>query len=119
MVNNVKDNKQTRSLSVKSAIFLCVVVAVYSMSGFFTKLASSYDFLTFPYIACLLGVVVVLGLYAVLWQTALKRIPLSQAYPFRSLSVVFGLGIAYFAFHENVTWKVKRSCHMLIRYLFI
>ena len=84
---------------------ICIAVAVYSASGFFTKLASAYDFLSFPYIACLSGVVVVLGLYAVLWQTALKRIALSQAYPFRSLSVVFGLGIAYFAFHENVTWQ--------------
>ena len=91
-------------LSVKNILFLNFAVAVYSASGFFSKLASRHDFLSFPYLLCLGGVVLVLGIYAILWQIALKKVPLNKAYLFRSLGLVYGLAIAYFAFHESVTW---------------
>lgn len=97
----MESNKQV--VSVPQALFLCLAVGVYSMSGLFTKLAAGYAILSTPYFLCLAGVVSVLGLYAVLWQVALKRVPLSLAYPFRSLGVVYGLAIAGFVFHEEVT----------------
>ena len=92
------------TLSVRNILFLCFAVAVYSASGLFTKMASRYDFLSFPYLLCLGGLVFVLGIYAVLWQIALKRVPLSQAYLFRSLGVGYGLAIASFVFHESISW---------------
>ena len=88
---------------MKTKILLCFIVAIYSFSGFFSKLAAGYAFLGVPYFLCLAGVLAVLALYAVLWQIALKRVPLSMAYPFRSLGVVYGLAIASFVFHEEVT----------------
>ena len=91
------------TLSVRNILFLCFAVAVYSASGFFSKMASRYDFLSFSYLLCLGGVVLVLGTYAILWQIALKRVPLNKAYLFRSLGVVYGLAIAFFAFKESIT----------------
>ncbi len=96
-------HRNTKVLLPLDALFLCLAVGVYSMSGLFTKLAAGYAILSTPYFLCLAGVVTVLGLYAVLWQVALKRVPLSLAYPFRSLGVVYGLAIAGFVFHEEVT----------------
>lgn len=90
---------------VTNIVYPVAAVAVYSLSGFFTKLASRYDFLTLPYDACLVGALIVLGIYAVLWQIILKLMPLSVAYPFRSLGVVYGLAIAGFAFSEPITWQ--------------
>ena len=92
------------TLSVRNILFLCFAVAVYSASGFFSKMASRYDFLSLPYLLCLGGVVLGLGAYAILWQMALKKVPLNKAYLFRSLGVVYGLAIAYFIFHESITW---------------
>ena len=92
-------------LTIRNALFLTFSVSVYSSAAFFSKLASGCDFLSLPYICCLAGVVIVLGIYAVLWQMALKCVPLNQAYLFRSLGVVFGLAIAYFAFHESISWQ--------------
>lgn len=89
--------------SARQVILLCFVMAVYSLSGFFTKLASWQEFLSLPYCACLAGVLVVLGIYAVLWQMVLKRMQLNKAYPFRSLCVVYGLAIAGLFFHETIT----------------
>ena len=105
---------QSGRLSIGNALSLSMAVAVYSMSGIFTKLASCYEFVSLPYIACLLGVVFVLGIYAVLWQIILKRVSLSQAYPFRSLGIIYSLGIACFAFHEDVTVQnVLGACIVL------
>ncbi len=100
-----KSYKMTGRLTIRNVLFLTFAVAVYSSSGFFSKLASGYDFLSLPYISCLGGVIIVLGIYAVLWQMALKRVPLNQAYLFRSLGVVFGLAIAYLVFHESISWQ--------------
>lgn len=97
------DNNKQHPISIANSLFLCAVVAVYSLSGLFTKKASLYDFLSIPYLSCLFGLFFVFGLYAVLWQMVLKRIPLSRAYLFRSLTVVYGLGLAYFVFHEDIT----------------
>ena len=97
--------KNESGLSILNALFLTLSIAVYSSADFFSKLASGYDFLSLPYICCLGGVIIVLGIYAVLWQMALKRVPLNQAYLFRSLGVVFGLAIAHLAFHESISWQ--------------
>lgn len=95
--------KRSQKLTIGHAGFIAFAVAVYSISSIFTKTASTCIFLSLHYIACLFGVVAVLGIYAVLWQIILKRVPLSQAYPFRSLGVVYGLVIAGFVFGEEVT----------------
>lgn len=97
-------SKSRKNISIGNALFLCAVVAVYSMSGLFTKQASNCDFLSFPYLGCLFGVVLILAVYAVLWQIALKHVPLSQAYLFRSLGIIYGLALAAFVFKETITW---------------
>ena len=97
--------KAAGRLTIRNALFLTLAVVIYSLAGFFSKLASGYAFLSLPYICCLGGVIIVLGIYAVLWQMALKRVPLNQAYLFRSLGVVFGLAIAHLAFHESLSWQ--------------
>lgn len=103
-----------RKQTISTMLFLCFAVAIYSLSGIFTKMASGYSFLSFPYFAFLIGAIVVLGLYAVLWQMALKRVPLNQAYPYRSLSIVYGLSIAYFIFHEEISWQNLSGCVIVI-----
>lgn len=107
-------NQPNKPLSPGYTLFLFFAVAVYSLSGFFTKLASEYDFLSFPYLCCLFGVIVVLGIYAVLWQIVLKKVQLSQAYLFRSLGVIYGLAIAYFAFGETVTLQNIIGCVLVM-----
>lgn len=99
------NNSPTNNLTIRIALFVAFSVAVYSSSGFFTKLASQCDFLDKTYILCLCGVCVVLGIYAVLWQMVLKRVNLNQAYLFRSLGVIYGLCIAYYGFHESILWQ--------------
>ena len=100
--------------SLASGLFLCFAVAIYSTSGIFSKLASGCDFLSLSYLVCLGGVIFVLGIYAVLWQIALKRVPLNQAYLFRSLGLVYGLCIAHFFFNEKITIQNIAGCSLVL-----
>lgn len=105
------NNKQ---ITIASGFILCFAVAIYSTSGIFSKLASGYEFLSFPYLICLGGIVSVLGVYAILWQLALKRVPLNQAYLFRSLGLVYGLCIAHFIFNERMTVQNIAGCCLVL-----
>lgn len=103
-----------KSRSLGSGLFLCFSVAIYSTSGIFSKLASGYEFLSLSYLVCLGSVVSVLGIYAVLWQIALKMVPLNQAYLFRSLGLVYGLCIAHFFFNEKITFQNLAGCCLVL-----
>lgn len=103
----------------KNTLFLCFVVALYSCSGLFTKLASNCGFLSFSYIFYLCVTVAILGLYAVLWQVVLKRVPLSTAYMFRSFGLVYSLIIAHFVFDEIILLQNIIGCGFVITGLII
>ncbi len=103
-----------KSLPISYALFLCASVAVYSLSGLFVKLASGYGFMSMPYLLCLFGAVFVLGLYAIMWQMALKRVKLSLAYMFRSLGAIYSLLIAYFVFNEQITVCNMLGCALVV-----
>lgn len=95
-------------------LFLCSAVAIYSMSSFFTKLASGFPFMSVQYITCLCGAIMVLGIYAVLWQSALKRVSLNRAYLFRSTGLVYSLIIANCVFGEAISFtNILGSCLIL------
>ena len=78
---------------------------IYSTSGVFLKLAANEEFLSWMYLALFALVIVVLGVYAILWQMILKTIPLSQAFLFKSMTVVFSLVYACLIFSETLSWK--------------
>ena len=82
-------------------IALIGAIFIYTTSGVFSKLASQQDFASLLYLAFLCGSVAVLGIYAVLWQQIIKRMPVGDAYLFKGTGVIFGL--AHFVFGEAIT----------------
>ncbi len=101
-------------VTIGTILFLAFAVAIYSFSGILSKLASQQDFLSFLYICYFAGIIVVLGIYAILWQIALKKVDLSQAFLFRSLGIVYGLLIAYFIFHEHISTQNIIGCALVM-----
>lgn len=92
-----------KGLSISSVFLLITAFAVYSSTGIFSKLASMQDFMSMGYCFFFSVVILILAIYAVLWQIILKSIPLSQAFLFKSSTVLFGLLIASCLFDEHVT----------------
>lgn len=76
---------------------------VYACTSIFTKLASAEEMFSLPYLMYLMGAVCIMGLYAILWQQVLARIPLSQAYMFKGTSLIFVLLFSAFIFNETIT----------------
>lgn len=86
-------------------IVLIGINMLYACVSLFTKYASQQEFMSWNYMLGLIGAVMVMGVYAVLWQQVLKRIELSMAYMFKGTSLVFVMLLAYVFFGEQITWN--------------
>lgn len=91
-----------------SKIIQCVsligIFLLYSLTGIFTKAASEYVFMSWPYLLWIGGTICILGVYAILWQQIISRIPVSEAYMFKGTSLVFVLILSHLIFGEAITW---------------
>lgn len=93
--------KQRKKLFV--LLILHIMLMFYSMSGIASKLAAGEKFLS-PKFILYYGVIIgLLGVYAIVWQQIIKRIPLTTAYANRAVTIVWGIIWGALFFHENVT----------------
>ena len=91
--------------SLKDILFLQAVFFIYSLSWIFTKLASTRladrDYLPF---ILLFGIsIMILGLYAILWQQVIKKTELSIAYANKAVTLLFSLIWGVLIFKEVIT----------------
>ena len=89
--------------SFKTYLALIGVNCVYACTSIFTKMASRQEMLSWPYLLWMAGAVGVMGVYALLWQQVIKRMPLSTAYMFKGTGLIFGLLIAWAILGECIT----------------
>ncbi|MDD7451840.1 MAG: EamA family transporter [Treponema sp.] len=78
---------------------------IYSFSGIFSKIASTQEFLSLKYIFCFGAIIMILGIYAVLWQQILKKIELSVAMSNKPLVLILGTVWAVLFFNEEISTK--------------
>ena len=78
---------------------------IYACTYVCMKKASGYEFLSSPYVLWTIGAVVIMGIYALLWQQILARTPLSTAYMFKGTSLIFVLLLSALLFGEGITTK--------------
>lgn len=91
------------SKNIKNLFILHLLMMVYSLSGIFSKKAAASTFLSFEFCIWYFLIFLLLGLYAVVWQQILKRIPLTKAYANRAIAVVWGIIWGLIFFKESVT----------------
>jgi len=83
-------------------ILLYTGFVVYSFASVLAKYAaaqSNWGVMA----AYLIGEIVVLGIYAIMWQQALKKFPLVIAMSNKGMTVVFSLIWSVLLFHEEIT----------------
>ena len=76
---------------------------IYACESIFTKLASTQEPMSLPWIACIGGAVAVLGVYAIIWQQIIKRVPVSDAYMFKGSSLIFVMLFSVIFFGDSIT----------------
>ena len=90
-------------LKYKTYFALIGVNLIYSCTSICTKMASRQEIFSCPYLLWIAGAVGVMGLYALLWQQVIARMPLSTAYMFKGTSLIFVLLISALLFGEAIT----------------
>lgn len=101
----------------KNMLMLQVVFLIYSFTSLAQKLTSSYlpkgaataeEFFKqlFQVKLILSGglVVLLLGIYAILWQQVIKKFELSVAYANKAVTLLWALIWGIVLFHEELTW---------------
>lgn len=88
---------------IKTIVFLHILLAVYSTSGIFSKLAAAEQLLSFRfclYYGCLIAL---LGIYAIGWQQIIKRLPLTTAFANKAVTVIWSMIWGAMLFREKIT----------------
>ena len=88
---------------MKRYLALVGVNFVYACTSICTKMASQQEMLTWTCLFWIGGAVGVMGVYALLWQQVIARMPLSTAYMFKGTSLIFVLMFSAMLFGEAIT----------------
>jgi len=95
----------TNKSFIKNIILLQCIIMIYTLSTVAAKFASSEQFLSFRFILFYGIEILILGIYAILWQQIIKKFDLSVAYANRSMSLLWSIVWAIIFFKENITFN--------------
>lgn len=87
---------------------------VYACESVFVKLASAQPQFSLRYFLYMGGAVAVLGVYALIWQQIIKRLPVSEAYMFKGTSLIFVLLISVIFLGESISWGNIAGAAMIV-----
>lgn len=88
---------------IKNIIILQVIIMIYSLSTVTAKFAAGEEFLSFKFIMFYGIEILILGVYAILWQQIIKKFDLSVAYANRAMAILWSIAWAILFFHETIT----------------
>ena len=84
-------------------IFLHICVLLFTATTILSKYASTYEFLSLNYIIIFALMIINLGVYAILWQQAIKPFNASVAYSNKSVTTIWTLIFSAIIFDERIT----------------
>ncbi len=94
-----------QKISLKNILVLQAVVIVYTLSSVVAKLATGEEVFSFAFFLFYGLEIVILGIYAILWQQMIKRFDLSVAYANRALAILWSAVWAVLLFRESLGIK--------------
>lgn len=90
-------------LSGKWLLILHATLLVYTASSVCSKLAAEQALGSLPFFLLYGGVLVCLGVYAIVWQQIIKHLPLTTAYANKAVTVVWGMVLGTLLFQEHIS----------------
>lgn len=98
-------NKIKKKIRATDLLFLQAIIVIYTLAGVSGKFASASGFLSINFIFFYGLEILVLAIYAVLWQQIIKKFELSIAYANRSIALLWSMIWAVVFFGEYVSLK--------------
>lgn len=92
--------------SVMTLIALHLALVLSSLSSVCSKMAAGQKFLSVRFLVYFGLVLVIMFLYAIVWQQILKRMPLTVAYANKPVTMVWGMIWGALIFKERITWNM-------------
>ncbi len=90
-------------IKIKDILFLQLVFLIYSINSIVAKFASQQEGFGLAFI-CLYGLeVLILGIYAILWQQVIKKFELSVAYANKAVTLIWAMVWGTLIFKEQIT----------------
>ena len=113
----VKDKK----FSAGAFILLQIALIIVSFGAVCSKMAGRQEFLSIPFFAFYGALILILFIYAILWQQILKRISLVVAYACRGIGIIYAILWGVLFFKEEITWKMIAGAVLVLIgvYIFI
>lgn len=94
-----------KKITIKDILILQAVIAVYTLSTVFAKFASGESFLSFKFIMFYGIEILILGLYAIIWQQLIKKFDISVAYANKAMGLLWSIIWAIIIFKDTITIK--------------
>lgn len=102
------------SNKLKYYIALHVELLLFSLGGVCTKLAGQHKFFSFWFIFFYGLVILNLGVYAIVWQQIIKKLPLNTAYSNKAITIVWGILWGFVFFQEQIKWNMLLGAAIVI-----
>lgn len=99
--SNEVENKN--KINIKDIIFLNLIILYYPFISIIAEIASGYELMSSSFIKFYILEIIAIGIYAVLWQRAIKKFPLSLAYSNKAIVIIYNMFWAYILFKEQIT----------------
>jgi drug/metabolite transporter (DMT)-like permease len=88
---------------IKNIILLQISIFILSLSGIMAKIASTYELFSIGFFQYFILEIIILGIYATLWQQILKKMEMIVAYANRGMYLIWTLFWAMLFFDETIT----------------
>lgn len=90
-------------IKIKDILLLQLVFFIYSINSVVAKLASGQESMSLNFILLYGLEIVILGIYAILWQQIIKKFELSIAYANKAVVLIFAMIWGALLFKEQIT----------------
>lgn len=94
-----------KKIKLRDIFILQLVIAIYTLSTVFAKFASGQEFLSFMFILFYGIEMLILGLYAIIWQQLIKKFDISVAYANKAMGLLWSIIWAILIFNDTITIK--------------
>ena len=99
------DNEKKKKTKLKDICILQIVIAIYTLSTVCAKFASGQEFMSFQFILYYVIEMMILGVYAIIWQQLLKKFDVSIAYANKAMGLLWSIVWAILIFNDTITIK--------------
>lgn len=82
---------------------LHLLFLIYSLTGVISKVVSRYPFLSVPFCAGYISIILIMAGFTIVWQKILQKETLSNVYMYKAMTVIWGNVFGIVIFKERIS----------------